>query len=79
MLVTNVSNEYEVSDTLPASGRVDTGILAGLFTDRATSYKYFFFLALLERTKLGTAYESTITPLMLIGGRQGFAQGWEWT
>jgi len=34
--------------------------------------------ALLDRAKLGAAYESTITPLMLIGGRQGFVQGWEY-
>ena len=34
--------------------------------------------ALLDRTKLGAAYEATMTPLMLIGGRQGFMKGWEY-
>ncbi len=34
---------------LPDSSRVDVGILARLLDDRATSYKFFFFLALLGR------------------------------
>ena len=34
---------------LPASERVDVGTLSRIFEDRATSYKYFFFLALLNR------------------------------
>jgi len=34
---------------LPGSEHVDVGILARLFEDRTNSYKFFFFLAILER------------------------------
>lgn len=39
----------ERDEGLPGSGRVDVSVLARLFADTATSYKYFFFLALLDR------------------------------
>lgn len=38
---------------LPESGRLDIGVLARLFDDKATSYKFFFFLVLLDRIERG--------------------------
>lgn len=36
-------------EVLPESSAVDVGILSRLFNDCVTSYKYFFFLSLLDR------------------------------
>ncbi len=43
---------------LPQSGRVDVPSLARLFADSTTSYKYFFFLAILDR--LDTAPDGSL-------------------
>jgi len=40
-------------ESLPHSGRLDIGVLARLFDEKVTSYKYFFFLALLDRIEKG--------------------------
>jgi len=40
-----------VKSGLPESGQVDVGILAQLLDDTTTSYKFFFFLALLARVE----------------------------
>jgi hypothetical protein len=40
---------------LPESSRIDVPSLARLFADRSTSYKYFFFLAILDRIDGATA------------------------
>jgi hypothetical protein len=36
-------------EKLPDSKQVDVGVLASLFDNTTNSYKYFFFLALLDR------------------------------
>jgi len=43
------TNNDSVTSLLPWSEQVDVGVLAGLFGDRSTSYKYFFFMAILDR------------------------------
>jgi hypothetical protein len=43
------NREGSTAEGLPQSGRVDVPSLARLFADSTTSYKYFFFLAILDR------------------------------
>ncbi|MEI6876920.1 MAG: HNH endonuclease domain-containing protein [Spirochaetota bacterium] len=66
-MMINIGNDSKID--LPESGRVDVAILSRLLDDTTTSYKYFFFLALLDRIeKASTVSESGIDrPIPLDG------------
>lgn len=49
-----VTSLKDTSGILPESLRLDIGVLARLFSDTTTSYKLFFFLALLDRVERST-------------------------
>lgn len=56
-----------VLQALPSSGRLDIATLACVFNDCTNSYKYFFFLALLERVERagGAGYPDLDRPMPL--------------
>ncbi|QOV24807.1 hypothetical protein [Anabaenopsis elenkinii] len=77
---------------LPIADNLNISALAGLFDSRATSYKYLYFLSLVESFVaelkvnqandllnleiLTNAYEKTIQPLSSLATIQGFSANW---